>query len=83
MLLFADPDPQRCLDVSIGFCRKVFEHELEPVLGRHGFHGWFLKKGGQVDEGLACFYSTARFTLQGILMKQHLPFNILRSFPQS
>ena len=48
-------------------CRKVFEYELEPVLRREGgLAGWFQKKGGQVDEGLACFYRTSRFTLKGI-----------------
>jgi hypothetical protein len=43
----------------------VFEYELEPVLKRQGYSGWFQKKGGQVDEGLACFFNTNRFTLQG------------------
>jgi hypothetical protein len=37
------------------------------VLRREGFAGWFQKKGGQVDEGLACFYRTNRFNLLGIL----------------
>jgi len=43
--------------------RKVFEGDLAPVLLQHGFTGVFTKKGGQTDEGEACFFRTSRFKL--------------------
>jgi len=41
--------------------RKVFIYDLLPVLERFGFHGQFLKKGGQVDEGLSIFIRKTKF----------------------
>merc|ERR1719300_1521738 len=41
--------------------RKIFELHLLPILSKHGFHGHFAKKGGQVDEGLATFYREGKF----------------------
>ena len=43
--------------------RKVFENDLEPVLRHHGLEGVFARKGGQTDEGEACFFRSARFRL--------------------
>jgi len=43
--------------------RKVFKHDLLPVLERLGFDGQYCKKGGQVDEGLSLFYRKNRFRL--------------------
>ena len=45
--------------------RKVFERDLRPILARAGISGEFVKKGGQVDEGLATFYRTDKFSLLG------------------
>ena len=43
--------------------RKVFDRDLEPILGSVGVCGVFAKKGGQVDEGLATFYRRDKFEL--------------------
>ena len=45
--------------------RKVFERDLSPILDRAGISGEFVKKGGQVDEGLATFYRKDKFSLLG------------------
>ena len=37
---------------------KVFDGDLKPRLHLEGFAGIFDKKGGQVSEGVACFYRT-------------------------
>jgi len=44
--------------------RKIFNGDLEPILSSLGYSGLFSKKGGQVDEGIACFYrnDTFRYT---------------------
>ena len=40
--------------------RKVFDGDLEPMLGTAGLEGVFTPKGGQVTEGLVCFYRTSK-----------------------
>ncbi|XP_077292174.1 2',5'-phosphodiesterase 12 [Arctopsyche grandis] len=42
---------------------KIFNVDLEPLLNSHSYEGCFTKKGGQVTEGLACFYRNDRFRL--------------------
>ena len=41
--------------------RKVFQHDLNPVFEVRGYEGDFCVKGGQVSEGLACFWNTKKF----------------------
>ncbi|XP_054716022.1 2',5'-phosphodiesterase 12-like [Uloborus diversus] len=41
--------------------RKVFHDDLCPVTEPHGLKGVLDLKGGQVAEGLACFYRTNKF----------------------
>jgi len=48
---------------SVDECVKVFDRDLEPILGSVGVCGVFAKKGGQVDEGLATFYRRDKFEL--------------------
>jgi len=43
--------------------RKVFKHDLFPVLDKYGLSGEFAKKGGQVDEGLSIFFRKSKFNL--------------------
>jgi len=43
--------------------RKVFQHDLLPVLTKLGFMGEFKLKGGMVDEGLSVFYRSDQFGL--------------------
>ncbi|XP_065569803.1 2',5'-phosphodiesterase 12-like isoform X2 [Artemia franciscana] len=42
---------------------KVFDGDLKPRLYLEGFAGIFDKKGGQVSEGVACFYRTDKLRL--------------------
>ena len=39
---------------------RVFENDLQPILGLQGYLGIFHKKGS-VKEGLACLFNTKRF----------------------
>ena len=41
---------------------KVFSTFLHPALREEGFEGSFLRKGGEMPEGEAIFFHTARFT---------------------
>lgn len=41
--------------------RKIFFHALTPVLASSSLQGVFNEKGGQVAEGLACFYRSSKF----------------------
>lgn len=41
--------------------RKIFVHALTPVLAPSNLRGIFNEKGGQVAEGLACFYRSSKF----------------------
>jgi len=41
--------------------RKIFQNDLEPILDKDGLSGMFVKKGGQVTEGLATFYRRDKF----------------------
>ncbi|KAG8176858.1 hypothetical protein JTE90_027162 [Oedothorax gibbosus] len=43
--------------------RKVFHNDLVPVLTSTGLEGHYSEKGGQVIEGLSCFYRTSKFKL--------------------
>ena len=42
---------------------KVFDGDLAPILSLLDYQGVFSKKGGQVSEGMACFFNTTRFRL--------------------
>lgn len=42
---------------------KIFTHDLEPIMNARNFNCIFSEKGGQVVEGLACFYNTSKFDL--------------------
>lgn len=41
--------------------RKIYNYDLQPVLGRLGYNSDFCIKRGSVAEGLACFYNRDRF----------------------
>ncbi len=41
--------------------QKIFEGDLEPVLGDHGYDGRHDLKGGKVSEGVATFWRKDRF----------------------
>ncbi|GJQ66888.1 hypothetical protein Trydic_g7910 [Trypoxylus dichotomus] len=41
--------------------RKVYTYDLEPVFSSLNYGSNFMLKGGQVAEGLACFYDNSRF----------------------
>jgi 2',5'-phosphodiesterase len=41
--------------------KKVFNFDLEPFLSELGYSGLFNKKGGKVDEGVACFFRNDSF----------------------
>jgi len=43
--------------------RKVFNHELLPILDKFGYNGEYLNKGGQVSEGLSIFWRKNKFEL--------------------
>ncbi|GFU19351.1 2',5'-phosphodiesterase 12 [Nephila pilipes] len=43
--------------------RKVFYGDLIPVLTSTGLDGIYSEKGGQVVEGLSCFYRTSKFKI--------------------
>lgn len=42
---------------------RVFDSVLEPIFSSIGFQGVFNKKGGQVSEGVATFFRTAKLSL--------------------
>lgn len=42
---------------------RMFEVDLKRCLKSVGLEGEFAKKGGQVNEGVACFYRKSRFKL--------------------
>ena len=42
---------------------KIFDGDLNPVLSHEGFQGVFDRKGGQVSEGVACFWNSEKFEL--------------------
>jgi 2',5'-phosphodiesterase len=42
--------------------RKLFTSDYEPILNDCGYSGIFDKKGGTIDEGLACFYKNDVFS---------------------
>ena len=41
--------------------QKIFEGDLQPVLGDHGYDGLHDLKGGKVSEGVATFWRKSRF----------------------
>ncbi|XP_044752653.1 2',5'-phosphodiesterase 12 [Coccinella septempunctata] len=41
--------------------RKVYNHDLTPFFSRLGFEGDYAIKGGEVAEGVACFFSLEKF----------------------
>ncbi|KAL3217577.1 hypothetical protein MRX96_032211 [Rhipicephalus microplus] len=41
--------------------RRVFQQDLEPILGDHGFGGYYTKKCSRMAEGVACFYRLSKF----------------------
>ncbi|XP_040577998.1 LOW QUALITY PROTEIN: 2',5'-phosphodiesterase 12 [Lepeophtheirus salmonis] len=43
--------------------RKVFKYDLLPILSEVGFNGVFETKGGDLSEGLACFWRESKFDL--------------------
>ncbi|XP_018323027.1 2',5'-phosphodiesterase 12 isoform X2 [Agrilus planipennis] len=45
--------------------KKVYENDLQPVLSNFGYQSDLCLKGGQVAEGLACFYNEQRFRMLG------------------
>jgi len=62
--------------------QKVFDWDLEPTLTSLGFSGVFHKKGGQVSEGLSCFFHTSKFRMIGAVsysLSEELPTNALLS----
>ena len=57
---------------------KIFDFDLLPVLSDHDdFDGVFKRKGGQVSEGLACFWRTTKF--KKIEWKQHILSETIQS----
>lgn len=55
---------------------KVFDGDLAPILSLLDYQGVFSKKGGQVSEGMACFFNTTRFRLvssETIILASILP----------
>ena len=57
---------------------KVFTHFLLPAMREEGFQGAFLRKGGEMPEGEAIFYCTARFTeieKSDVIISEALYFN--------
>ena len=60
--------------------QKIFDWDLEPTLNSLGYAGLFHKKGGQVSEGLSCFFHTEKFRLiesRSYLLSEELPINPL------
>ncbi|KAK9879423.1 hypothetical protein WA026_006490 [Henosepilachna vigintioctopunctata] len=43
--------------------RKVFKHDLQPFLSFIGLQGEYAIKGGEVAEGVACFFRSNKFSL--------------------
>ena len=57
---------------------KIFDFDLLPVLSEHNeLDGIFKRKGGQVSEGLACFWRTTKF--KQIEWKQFILSDTLQS----
>ncbi|CAH0546185.1 unnamed protein product [Brassicogethes aeneus] len=55
--------------------RKVFLHDLQPVMENLGYLGEFSVKGGEVVEGLAFFYNKNRFKIletNRVVFSEHL-----------
>nr|XP_037283961.1 2',5'-phosphodiesterase 12-like [Rhipicephalus microplus] len=46
--------------------RRVFQQDLEPILGDHGFGGYYTKKCSRMAEGVACFYRLSKFRFRCI-----------------
>ena len=42
--------------------KKIFDGDLVPVFGNRGYEGVHDLKGGQVSEGVACFWRQNRFS---------------------
>ena len=40
--------------------KKVYDGDLEPMLHTAGLEGVYTPKGGQVTEGLVCFYRSSK-----------------------
>lgn len=40
---------------------KIFDYDLLPVFEKLGYDGVFDRKGGQVSEGVACFWNMKKF----------------------
>ena len=55
--------------------KKVFEHDLEPVFNTCHLDGVFSVKGGQVSEGLACFWNKNKF--KHLLTKRTVLYEVL------
>lgn len=41
--------------------RRVFQEDLEPILGDHGFSGYYTEKCSPMAEGVACFFRLSKF----------------------
>ncbi|XP_050046824.1 2',5'-phosphodiesterase 12 [Dermacentor andersoni] len=41
--------------------RRVFQEDLEPILGDHGFNGCYTEKCSPMAEGVACFFRLSKF----------------------
>ena len=41
--------------------QKIFTGDLHPVLSKQNFEGVFDLKGGEVSEGVACFWNSDKF----------------------
>lgn len=41
--------------------KKVYHSDLEPPFSSSGLKGFYTEKGGNMAEGLACFYRTSKF----------------------
>ncbi|GLH16403.1 Protein angel [Gryllus bimaculatus] len=58
--------------------QKVFINDLDPLLSYLDYKAVFSKKGGQVTEGLACFFHSSKFRLVSshtICLAEELPEN--------
>ena len=55
--------------------KKVFDHDLKPVFGTCHLDGVFSVKGGQVTEGLACFWNKTKFS--HLLTKRTVLYEVL------
>ncbi|XP_064485164.1 2',5'-phosphodiesterase 12-like [Ornithodoros turicata] len=41
--------------------RKVYQYDLEPLFNASGLNGFYTEKGGNLAEGMACFYRASKF----------------------